>query len=334
MRRSLTRRKQSTIQMQWAYEICKVCGRQQRTAWAVSDDVWNKVTNRYKKVLCLECFLKKASEKQIEIKREDFVFFDWLTESRFYKILQKDESDWCAQAGGSWITSNGRKICVGITDTDKIPGDAKDFYDESGKPKAFKEKPGKGHEWKAETEGRWKDYETLETEDFTVHLDPDEVTSVEAEIVLDHIKDIPPIMPEETSILVRGTSEEGYFAQLTMDDPDKPVVQVYLNNMKEEWGIEDKFKRQMDITIRHEMGHTIPDRTTNEEWSTWEKLWSKMKAENTLPTEKSAKEIIAAQNSNEGMAECFAYYALDEKEKLAPEAGNFLNKLIERLTKK
>lgn len=64
--------------MKWPYEVCKICGREQRIAWSIKDEVWKKVMGNWTHVACLECFLKKADEKNVNITRTDFNFFGWI----------------------------------------------------------------------------------------------------------------------------------------------------------------------------------------------------------------------------------------------------------------
>ena len=66
--------------MNWKGEICKVCKREQRIAWSIVDNLWDKVVNvPYKnRVVCLECFLKMADKKGINVRIEDFLFLGWV----------------------------------------------------------------------------------------------------------------------------------------------------------------------------------------------------------------------------------------------------------------
>lgn len=66
---------------EWRYETCKICRREQRLTWAVKDEVWEEVMGEYKRVVCLECFLRKADEKKIRIKKDDFIYLGWIEES-------------------------------------------------------------------------------------------------------------------------------------------------------------------------------------------------------------------------------------------------------------
>ena len=64
----------------WNGEICKLCKREQRIAWSVKDSLWNRIVDeKYRnKVLCLECFLKIADKKGINISKKDFIFLGWI----------------------------------------------------------------------------------------------------------------------------------------------------------------------------------------------------------------------------------------------------------------
>ena len=62
----------------WRGEVCKRCGREQRIAWSTSDGLWRRVTNGSLKVWCLECFLKVADEKNIEVQRDDITIWGFV----------------------------------------------------------------------------------------------------------------------------------------------------------------------------------------------------------------------------------------------------------------
>jgi len=70
-------------------EICKKCGREQRIAWSVTNDLWEAVVSpEFKnKTLCLECFLEMADEKEVDIKLKDFVFLGWVGENIVGDVL-------------------------------------------------------------------------------------------------------------------------------------------------------------------------------------------------------------------------------------------------------
>jgi len=57
----------------WAGETCKCCTREQRLAWTVSNKLWQKVVISYYRlgVLCLECFLRMADDRDVTVTRED-----------------------------------------------------------------------------------------------------------------------------------------------------------------------------------------------------------------------------------------------------------------------
>jgi hypothetical protein len=71
----------------WEFQVCKHCGREQRLDYqVVDDDVWEKVAGLYKnRVLCVECFLKLADDKKIELKKEDI---------RFICVISKTDWQW------------------------------------------------------------------------------------------------------------------------------------------------------------------------------------------------------------------------------------------------
>jgi hypothetical protein len=62
----------------WPGETCDRCGREQRAAWAVTDDVWRRVGIR-DDVVCLECFFKEADEMHVNIVEKDFIFLGFAT---------------------------------------------------------------------------------------------------------------------------------------------------------------------------------------------------------------------------------------------------------------
>jgi len=72
--------KKKIKKQKWQGETCKLCKREQRIAWSVKNKVWNKIVNkRYKnKTLCLECFLKIADKKKINVNKKDFLFLGWV----------------------------------------------------------------------------------------------------------------------------------------------------------------------------------------------------------------------------------------------------------------
>lgn len=64
------------MRFNWKFETCKCCSREQRLAWSIDSIIWDKVVIDYyrKKVLCLECFLRMADDKEIEIKLQNLRF--------------------------------------------------------------------------------------------------------------------------------------------------------------------------------------------------------------------------------------------------------------------
>lgn len=70
------------VREQWRGETCKRCGRIQRLAWSISDELWKKVPAYYlNKVLCLECAIDFLPE----------LMFDDIT---FYEIAREDITRW------------------------------------------------------------------------------------------------------------------------------------------------------------------------------------------------------------------------------------------------
>ena len=60
----------------WDYESCENCGKSFKIAYLVKHEIWYKVYGSEDGCLCLNCFLEKASKKNIIIKPEDFL---WLS---------------------------------------------------------------------------------------------------------------------------------------------------------------------------------------------------------------------------------------------------------------
>ena len=69
----MTRRRE----LPWQYETCYCCTRQQRTAWSVPNELWDSVVIDYykEKVLCLECFLRMADDRGIEVNFKEIIFY-------------------------------------------------------------------------------------------------------------------------------------------------------------------------------------------------------------------------------------------------------------------
>ena len=66
---------------QWEGETCKICGRDQRLAWSVKDKIWKSVmgdTEFFERIVCLECFLKEAYKKRVDIKKKHFNDLDFI----------------------------------------------------------------------------------------------------------------------------------------------------------------------------------------------------------------------------------------------------------------
>lgn len=65
------------VQMKhWEGEHCKCCTREQRLAWYTTDWLWERVVPSYdqKCVLCLECFLRMADDRNVMVKLGDIWF--------------------------------------------------------------------------------------------------------------------------------------------------------------------------------------------------------------------------------------------------------------------
>ncbi len=58
------------MRLDWQYETCKCCTREQRVAWTTDNKLWDRVVIDYFKTrtLCLECFLRMADDREITIR--------------------------------------------------------------------------------------------------------------------------------------------------------------------------------------------------------------------------------------------------------------------------
>ena len=58
----------------WKGETCRRCGREQRIAWSVIDELWEAVVPEvyFEKTLCLECFFQLADAEKVHVAKEDF----------------------------------------------------------------------------------------------------------------------------------------------------------------------------------------------------------------------------------------------------------------------
>lgn len=56
-------------------QICKKCSNTTKFDFNVSDELWNRVTNNYNYVLCLNCFVNEASKRNIELNINNFRLF-------------------------------------------------------------------------------------------------------------------------------------------------------------------------------------------------------------------------------------------------------------------
>lgn len=68
----------------WRYETCKCCTREQRLAWYVPDEIWDSVVIDYyrTKVLCLECFLRMADDRGVDINEENVIKIGAITRDK------------------------------------------------------------------------------------------------------------------------------------------------------------------------------------------------------------------------------------------------------------
>lgn len=73
--------KEEILRIDWAFETCKCCTREQRIAWAVSNELWADVVIPYysEQTLCLECFLRMADDRKIPIRMEDIAISGIIT---------------------------------------------------------------------------------------------------------------------------------------------------------------------------------------------------------------------------------------------------------------
>jgi hypothetical protein len=55
----------------WPYESCCYCGKAFRLVWSVDDDCWNDVVGNSDAILCVDCFLEWAKDKNIVIKDDN-----------------------------------------------------------------------------------------------------------------------------------------------------------------------------------------------------------------------------------------------------------------------
>lgn len=61
--------------LEWKYESCVDCGHCFRINWTVRDEIWEKVMNVYDGgggSLCITCFIERAKNKNIILKKDYF----------------------------------------------------------------------------------------------------------------------------------------------------------------------------------------------------------------------------------------------------------------------
>lgn len=56
----------------WKNESCSDCGHCFRLVWSVRDDIWEEVMGSGDGILCLDCFVERATKKGIALKKEYF----------------------------------------------------------------------------------------------------------------------------------------------------------------------------------------------------------------------------------------------------------------------
>ena len=77
------------LKSRWNGETCKKCGREQRFAWCLKHDLWDKLAGKKwkNKVLCIDCFLKMVSPS-IRLTINDFLHLGFVT-GTYYKNSQR-----------------------------------------------------------------------------------------------------------------------------------------------------------------------------------------------------------------------------------------------------
>lgn len=54
--------------------ICDRCRREMRFDWGIKKRLWLSVSDNPKDILCIECFIQQATEKDIKLDAKDFDF--------------------------------------------------------------------------------------------------------------------------------------------------------------------------------------------------------------------------------------------------------------------
>ncbi len=57
----------------WYYETCDLCGSDYRLAIHIKERIWIKVNGRSEGTLCMDCFIKTAQKKNVQLTLNDFV---------------------------------------------------------------------------------------------------------------------------------------------------------------------------------------------------------------------------------------------------------------------
>lgn len=57
------------MRLNWEFETCACCTREQRLVWLVDNELWNQVVIKHyrRRILCLECFLRMADDRGIKV---------------------------------------------------------------------------------------------------------------------------------------------------------------------------------------------------------------------------------------------------------------------------
>jgi len=74
------------MRLNWEFETCACCTREQRLVWLVDNELWNRVVIKHyqRSILCLECFLRMADDGGIKVTFDNVNFrgvvargYDW-----------------------------------------------------------------------------------------------------------------------------------------------------------------------------------------------------------------------------------------------------------------
>jgi len=77
----------------WEYESCDRCGKCYRLPYRMKDNIWLAVKGEEEGLLCFDCFIQTAEEKNIVLKLEDieslWVFQNEGTDS--FDVIEREE---------------------------------------------------------------------------------------------------------------------------------------------------------------------------------------------------------------------------------------------------